>query len=89
VFATSSRLLSAAFLARARAMVSAAVPCSVMRFRAARATSLSVAMWDYGAHGERFANEKNPPRHPWQARKGELRGNVKNDEPALLEPAAA
>jgi hypothetical protein len=29
-----------------------------MRFRAARATSWSIAMRDYGAHGDRFANKK-------------------------------
>jgi hypothetical protein len=56
--AAAGWLLSAAFLARARAMPSAAVPCPVMRFRAARATSRSIAMSDYGAHGDRFANKK-------------------------------
>jgi hypothetical protein len=40
-------------------MLSAAAPCSMMRFRAARATSRSIAMSDYGAHGDRFAN-RNP-----------------------------
>ena len=56
--AALGRLLSSACLARARAMVSATSPCSVMRFRAARATSWSIAMSDYGAHGDRFANKK-------------------------------
>jgi hypothetical protein len=55
--ATASRLLSSACLARARAIVSAASPCSAMRFRAARATSRSVAMSDPGARGDRFANK--------------------------------
>ena len=58
VLATAGRLLSSACLARARAMASATAPCSVMRFRAARATSGSVAISDYGAHGDRFANKK-------------------------------
>src|SRR5258708_38532669 len=55
--AALGRLLSSACLARARAMVSATSPCSVMRFRAARATSWSIAMSDYGAQGDRVATK--------------------------------
>jgi hypothetical protein len=47
VCATVGRLLSMACLARASAMLSEAVPCSVMRFRAARATLSAVSMSDY------------------------------------------
>src|SRR5258708_23687587 len=66
LWAAPGRLLSSACLARAIAMASATSPCSVMRLRAARATSWSVAMSDYGAHGDRFA-DKNPIASPPQA----------------------
>jgi hypothetical protein len=49
LIATSPRLLSSACLARARAIVFAASPCSVTRCRAALAISWARSMSDYGA----------------------------------------